>query len=317
MSKSPTARHALIVQNNLSPFGNKLVKSEFVNKDKIQQALIESRQSKKPLTQVLERLTGKQLPPDLIREYKKQQLFELKILYGVDSLDPEISQIDTTQVDSLINTLIPIDICRSYRLVPLSKKANPHSVLVAMVDPDNLAALDDLKRVLHPHDLEMQRMVITQEDYQQIFSKYLKIFYGVDSLDPEISQIDTTQVDSLIDTLIPIEICRSYQLVPLSEKANPRSVLVAMVDPDNLSAFEDLKKILPQGLEMQWMVITQEDYEQIISKYLDEEVKRQSKPKKKEEKFDLEIDLTHLDTSMADEGDDEESDVDLNKALSS
>jgi len=279
--------------------------------------LIESRQSKKPLTQVLERLTGKQLPPDLIREYKKQQLFELKILYGVDSLDPEISQIDTTQVDSLINTLIPIDICRSYRLVPLSKKANPHSVLVAMVDPDNLAALDDLKRVLHPHDLEMQRMVITQEDYQQIFSKYLKIFYGVDSLDPEISQIDTTQVDSLIDTLIPIEICRSYQLVPLSEKANPRSVLVAMVDPDNLSAFEDLKKILPQGLEMQWMVITQEDYEQIISKYLDEEVKRQSKPKKKEEKFDLEIDLTHLDTSMADEGDDEESDVDLNKALSS
>ncbi|MBO1351911.1 MAG: type II/IV secretion system protein [Hormoscilla sp. GUM202] len=184
-----------------------------------------------------------------------------------------------------------------------------------MVDPDNLAALSNLKKELRPKGLEMQRMVITQEDYQQIFSKYLKIFYGVDSLDPEISQIDTTQVDSLIDTLIPIEICRRYQLVPLSEKANPRSVLVAMVDPDNLSAFEDLKKILPQGLEMQWMVITQEDYEQIISKYLDEKVKRQSKPKKKEENFDLEIDLTHLDTSMGDEGDDKESDIDLNKAL--
>jgi len=222
MAKSLTTKpksRALIAQNNLSPFGNKVVRSGHANIDQMQQALIESRKSRKPLTQVLQEQTGKELPPDLIREYKKQQLFELKILYGVDSLDPEISQIDTTQVNSLIDTLIPIDICRRYQLVPLSKKANPPSVLVAMVDPDNLAAMDDLKRVLRPQSLEMQRMVITQEDYQQI-----------------------------------------------------------------------------------------------ISKYLDEEVQKQQKPKKSEEKLDLDIDLTHLDSSM-EEVDDESADDDLGKQL--
>lgn len=219
IQRSPRNKQ-LIKQNKFSLFGNAVVKSGFVNHDQMQQALIESRKSKKPLTQVLEGLTKKQLPPDLIREYKKQQLFELKILYGVDSLDPEISQIDTTQVNELIDTLIPIDICRRYQLVPLSKKADPPSVLVAMVDPDNLAAIDDLKRVLRPQGLDMQRMVITQEDYQQI-----------------------------------------------------------------------------------------------ISKYLDEEVQKQQKPTKKEEKLDLDIDLTHLETSMEEVGDDESADADLNAAL--
>jgi len=214
-------RRALIVANNLSPFANILVRSGFVNSDRMQQALIESRKSRKPLTQVLQELTGKQLPPDLIRAYKKQHLFELKILYGVEAIDPEISQIDTTQVNELIDTLIPIDICRRYQLVPLSKKANPPSVFVAMVDPDNLAAWDDMKRVLRP-----------------------------------------------------------------------------------------------QGLGLQRMVITQEDYEQIISKYLDEVVRR-FKPKVREQKLDLDIDLTHLDTSMEEVGDDvyEGREINLDAAL--
>jgi type IV pilus assembly protein PilB len=114
------------------------------------------------------------LSPDLLRQYKKQQLFELKVLYGVESLDPEISEISNHQVGQLIDTLLPIDICRRYRLVPLSKKeTQPPSVLVAMVDPDNLDAQDDLTRILRPQGIALQRMVITQEDYQQLISKYL------------------------------------------------------------------------------------------------------------------------------------------------
>jgi type IV pilus assembly protein PilB len=179
MTKSPMQRRqqskALIaVANNLSPFGNKLVQSGFIEKDDMEKALVESRKSKRSLTDVVEQLTGKQLSPDLIRQYKKQQLFELKILYGVDSLDPEINEIDTNQVSELIDTLIPLDLCRRYQLVPLSKNnANPPAVLVALVDPDNLAAQDDLNRVLRPQGLTMNRMVITPEDFQAIISKYL------------------------------------------------------------------------------------------------------------------------------------------------
>lgn len=166
-------RRALVVQHNLSPFGNKLVQAGYVDTSQMQQALAESRRSGRSLTDVLESLTGKQLPPDLLRQYKKQQLFELKILYGVESLDPELGDISDAQVSQLIDTLIPVDICRRYQLIPLSQQEEPPSVLVAMVDPENLDAQDDLNRILRPRELALQRMVITTEDFQSLLSRYL------------------------------------------------------------------------------------------------------------------------------------------------
>ncbi|MTJ08051.1 GspE/PulE family protein [Anabaena sp. UHCC 0204] len=173
---SPQRRStALTTRAEFSPFGNKLVQAGYVNNEQMRQAVIESRKSGRPLTEVLESITGRQLSPEFVREYKKQHLFELKILYGVESLDPELNQIETANVGTLIQTLIPVDICRRHHLVPLSKNdtQNPPYVLVAMVDPDNLEASDDLNRILRPQSLALQRMVITQEDYQQIINQYL------------------------------------------------------------------------------------------------------------------------------------------------
>jgi type IV pilus assembly protein PilB len=151
------------------------VQSGYVNTEQMRQALIESRKSGRPLTEVLESITGQQLSPELLRQYKKQQLFELKILYGVEFLDPEVNSVGNTMMGNLIETLIPVDICRRHRLVPLSKHEDqtPPSVLVAMVAPDNLEASDDLNRILRPQGLALQRMVITQEDYQQLINQYL------------------------------------------------------------------------------------------------------------------------------------------------
>ncbi|MEQ9354051.1 MAG: GspE/PulE family protein [Coleofasciculus chthonoplastes F3-SA18-01] len=172
-SPSSSARRALVVKNDFSPFGNKLVQSGYVDDSQMRQALTESRKSGRPLTDVVESITGRQLPPDLIRQYKKQQLFELKILYGVESLDPELGDISGHQVKELIESLIPIDICSRYRLVPLSRNdTQPPSVLVAMVDPDNLDAQDDLNRILRPQGIGLRRMVITQEDYQHLINQY-------------------------------------------------------------------------------------------------------------------------------------------------
>ena len=141
----------------------------------MQQALVESRKTGRTLTDVLESMTGQQLSPELLRQYKKQQLFELKILYGVESLDPEVESISDTQVTQLIGNLISVDICRRHRLVPLSKtgEAGSQSVLVAMVDPENLEAQDDLNRILRPLKIKLRRMVITVEDYQRLMAKYL------------------------------------------------------------------------------------------------------------------------------------------------
>ena len=173
---SPQRRStALTTRTEFSPFGNKLVQSGYVNPEQMRQAVVESRKSGRPLIEVLESITGRQLSPEFVREHKKQHLFELKILYGVECLDPELNEIDTTNVGTLIQTLIPVDICRRHRLVPLLKNDNqtPPCVLVAMVDPDNLEASDDLNRILRPQNLALERKVITEDDYQQIINQYL------------------------------------------------------------------------------------------------------------------------------------------------
>jgi type IV pilus assembly protein PilB len=163
-----------VVQNDLSPFGNKLVQGGYVNNAQMQQALVQSRKTGTPLTQIVEALTGQALPPDLIRQYKRQQLFELKVLYGVESLDPELDEKPSDEIAELIGTLIPIDICRRHRLIPLAKQdTDPPSVLVAMVDPDNLTAQDELNRILRPQQLTSQRLVIAIEDYEQMINNYL------------------------------------------------------------------------------------------------------------------------------------------------
>lgn len=174
MTHSLSQRRALIVKNDFSPFGNKLIESGLVSNDQMKQAVSESRKFKRPLPEILESITGQQLPPDVLRHYKKQQLFELKIVYGIESLDPELTQIANPQMAELIESLIPSDLCRRYRLLPLSQNdTQPPSILVAMVEPDNLDAQDNLNRILRQRGLVLQRMVITPEDFQQMLSKYL------------------------------------------------------------------------------------------------------------------------------------------------
>ncbi len=175
MTNSSSTRKALVLQKSFSPFSSKLIQAGFVDGPQMQQALVESRKSGRSLTEVLEAIAGQQLSPELLRQYKKQQLFELKILYGVESLDPEVEEISEIQVTQLIDSLIPIDICRRHRLVPLSttEVEGKQSVLIAMVDPENLEAQDDLNRILRPKGISLQRMVITIEDYQRLMAKFL------------------------------------------------------------------------------------------------------------------------------------------------
>ncbi len=175
MTNSSSTRKALVLQKSFSPFSSKLIQTGFVDGPQMQQALVESRKSGRALTEVLESIAGQQLSPELLRQYKKQQLFELKILYGVESLDPEVEEISETQITELIDGLIPVDICRRHRLVPLSQMEDQgkQSVLIAMVDPENLEAQDDLNRILRPKGISLQRMVITIEDYQRLMAKFL------------------------------------------------------------------------------------------------------------------------------------------------
>ena len=173
MTFSSKKTRAVALPNYLSPFGNKLVQSGYIGADQMQQALVETRKSGRSLVEILKQLTGRPLPPDLQRQHKKNQLFELKILYGVESIDAELSDVDGLEIARLIDSLIPIDLCRRYRLIPLGQiKGEATTILIAMVDPDNLEASDDINRILRPRELGIQRLVITSEDYERLLEKF-------------------------------------------------------------------------------------------------------------------------------------------------
>ncbi|MFS8118990.1 MAG: GspE/PulE family protein [Microcoleus sp.] len=165
---------SIVAVSTFTPALNKMIQSGYVNGDQLKQAQIESRKSGKRLTEVLEALTGQQLPPELLRLYKKQQMFERKIVYGVEAYDPEMSEMSNEQLGVMLDGLkISIDICHQGRFLPVAKtESEPPAVLVAMVDPDNLNAIEDLRRILQPHGLALQRRVITPDDYQDITSAY-------------------------------------------------------------------------------------------------------------------------------------------------
>jgi type IV pilus assembly protein PilB len=151
-----------------------MIQSGYVNGDQLKQAQIESRKSGKRLTEVLEALTGQPLPPELLRLYKKQQMFELKIVYGVEAFDPEMTEMSNEQLGTMLDDLkMSIGTCHQGRFLPVAKtETEPQAIVVAMVDPDNLNALEDLRRILQPHGLSFQRRVITPDDYQDITSTY-------------------------------------------------------------------------------------------------------------------------------------------------
>jgi type IV pilus assembly protein PilB len=175
VNSSFSSRKALIARQNLSPFGNKLVQTGYINAEQMRQAALECRKSGRSLVEVLEGITGKALSPEMVRQYKKQQLFELKIIYGVDSLDPDLNELPEDQIQDLITTLLRVDICRTYQLLPISlnRVSDPNSLLVAMVNPDDLNALDELNKILRNQNLVLKRMVITFEDFQNLLNKYL------------------------------------------------------------------------------------------------------------------------------------------------
>jgi type IV pilus assembly protein PilB len=174
----PTARRALATRSAITPFREKLARLSIVTDDDYQRALEERKSSHdrsgRSLVEILEEITGQNLPPELVQEYKAQQLVELQLLYGIESFDvhKESSLYEVSQVKQIITDLMmPLELCTRYRLMPVQRVEN--TLIVAMVDPENLDALDDLNRRLKSKGIILQRIAITTEDYQTLLQRCL------------------------------------------------------------------------------------------------------------------------------------------------
>jgi len=161
---------ALVLRDFFFLFGNKLIESGYIQMDQLKLALKKKEDTGNSLIKVLEEITNRKLPSELVRQYKKHQLFELKIFYGVDCVDPEMDAIAGIEMALLIESIISLEVCRRYKLLSIKKDDN--KLLVAMVNPDDLEAYDELRRILSQKQLVLQRMVITKEDYQKLLDDY-------------------------------------------------------------------------------------------------------------------------------------------------
>ncbi|MGL5196421.1 MAG: GspE/PulE family protein, partial [Chroococcales cyanobacterium] len=111
----------------------------------------------------------------------------------------------------------------------------------------------------------------------------------------EITELSIEQLVQLIETLLPLKNCRDHRILPISLTEGDSPVLsVAMVDPDDLVAVDDLKKILLKkilkGMSIRRLVITPEDYHSLLNQYADEKVKEEEARRRKEAEDSLILD---------------------------
>ena len=110
-------------------FGEFLTKSGKISQEQLEQALTLQKDEGGRLGAALVRL-GHLEEPDLVELLSRH--------FGVPSVD-----LDGVEIDEAILKIIPADIARKYTILPVSKAGA--TVTLAMIDPTNVFAMDDVK----------------------------------------------------------------------------------------------------------------------------------------------------------------------------
>ena len=140
--------------------GELLVENGLISPEEWKQVQIEKEKTGEPVSLVLARL-------GLATENQLKNALELQ--YGVNYLP--LARTAPPQVECL--QLLPESLMRQHQLVPVTKDGN--RVTIAMVNPNNLVALDDIKMRLK--GMQVKLSVCTEDDFQgfmeTIYSKHL------------------------------------------------------------------------------------------------------------------------------------------------
>ncbi|AFY72762.1 type II secretory pathway, ATPase PulE/Tfp pilus assembly pathway, ATPase PilB [Synechococcus sp. PCC 7502] len=194
---TPTNRvNALAIRSGRTPFEAKLIADGQATQEQFDQARKKSQESGITLVAALEDIIGQALAPGIVRFYKQVNLFELKILYGLESIDPaiEIEKFNPAKLSELIEAnVVPIATCREYQVLPLSKDES--SLLVALVSPANSKADTELKRIADAQKLSLKRRVISQEDFLTIFDQIIDLQVTKSKSNDSVSEKDLEIAD--------------------------------------------------------------------------------------------------------------------------
>lgn len=169
--------------------GELLVENGLISPEEWKQVQVEREKTGEPISLILSRL-------GLASENQVKNALELQ--YGVNYLP--LAKVEPPALECL--QLLPEAVMRQHQLVPVVKDGT--RVTIAMVNPNNLVALDDIKMRLK--GMQVKLSVCTEDDFQSfmetIYSKHLQSQVSEDDKAAESfidQEVDLSGMDILAD----------------------------------------------------------------------------------------------------------------------
>jgi len=196
-----------------------------------------------------------------------ENLDEVANRCGVQKID-----LANTDISSEVIALLPREICLKNMVVPV--KLVIDKLTVAMIDPSDTFAIADI-RALTGHKVEV--VVASKEDIITALEQYyhsqgsdladiagldeVAKMYGVPRIDLAEVDIDSNAIEK-----VTRDVCVKHDLIPVSVVGN--ILLVAMANPGNIFAIDDLKFLTGYNIEV--VVANKDDIGAAISQYYSE-----------------------------------------------
>lgn len=159
------------------PLGEMLVQKRVLSDDQLRIALLEQRKSGNPLGKELVRLGF--VSEGTLREVLSENL-------GQESVD-----LSRVIADAQAVRLVPKDLAKRHLLLPLSLDREGRKLTLAMANPNNLMALDQVRALLKDH-YELDPVLAAESDIVRAIDQY----YGFElSIDGILNEIETGEVD--------------------------------------------------------------------------------------------------------------------------
>lgn len=174
-SRGPTARRRVRL-------GEVLVEAGLITRSQLEQALKAQQTNGDRLGRVL--VTMGLATPDAIAKAIANQL-------GIEYVN-----LQAMTIPEQVITLLPEAVIRRYQVMPL--RADGEALVLGMVDPLDVLALDDIRRVV---ERELIPAAITQEGFQHAVNEYPALESTLDSVIQEIRPTEMGEDEPGIDKL--------------------------------------------------------------------------------------------------------------------
>ncbi len=159
------------------PLGQTLLAQGIISSDQLRIALTEQRKLKTPLGKILVQLSF--VTEATIRDTLSESLGQVAI------------DLSNTIIDHEALAMVPKDMARRYQVLPVDFDRQTRKLLLAVADPSNVVALDQI-RALVKDDIRIEQVLARESD----ISIGIEQHYGFElSIDGILNEIETGEID--------------------------------------------------------------------------------------------------------------------------